>query len=814
LVVVAALGVVSTPLAAQEAVPMLINYQGELRDPGTGDPLEGTYDILLRIYNDPTDTSPTALVWNESHLGVEVEDGKFSVILGSATALSATDFSGPDRWLEMQVGAETLSPRQRMTSAAYSIVSENSRLLDGKEASEFAGSTHPHSGSDITSGTVAEARIDPAISRDSERDAAITAHAAISNAHHARYTDAEAVAAMGTKSPNNPLNHDKTTTFPELTGTAADGQIPASIARDSEIMPTVLANDGTGSGLDADKLDGAEAAALEESGEIDADIGTHAGDAGAHHTKTTSFSDLTDTATDAQIPDNISINYAAEAGNADTVDGMEGADLEESAEIDADIGTHAGDAGAHHTKTTSFSDLTDTATDAQIAASIARDSEIMPTVLAADGTGSTLDADLLDGIDSTGLAAAVHNHDGTYWRLTGDGGTSAGTDFLGTIDNQALELRVNNARALRLEPNKTSPNLIGGYETNSITAGVAGAAIAGGGGAGEENRVTDDFGTVGGGRNNLAGDGVGTTSDNPHNTVAGGYANTAVGGSATVGGGYRNTATGYVATVGGGTSNTASAYRATVSGGNGNDATADGCTVGGGNGNTASGAMAAVGGGTGNTASGYRATVGGGDRNAASHYATVPGGSYNTAAGNYSFAAGRRAAANHDGTLVWADSQDAGIASTTADEVTFRCKGGVRFISGSGGANQLVAWAPGSSSWTFSSDRNLKENFVEVDARDVLDKLSALPIAEWNFKGYPNRHIGPIAQDFHALFPLGGSDTMIDSGDLQGVALAAIQGLHKIVKEKNAKISSLEARIEALETLVKKLAESQVGGEE
>jgi hypothetical protein len=123
-----------------------------------------------------------------------------------------------------------------------------------------------------------------------------------------------------------------------------------------------------------------------------------------------------------------------------------------------------------------------------------------------------------------------------------------------------------------------------------------------------------------------------------------------------------------------------------------------------------------------------------------------------------------------------------------------------------------VSWAPGDSSWTFSSDRDLKENFVEIDTKEVLDKISRVSITEWNFRGYSQRHIGPMAQDFHALFPLGGSGTMIDSGDLQGVALAAIQGLHEVVREKDAKISSLEARIEALETLVKKLAESQ--GEE
>ncbi len=103
---------------------------------------------------------------------------------------------------------------------------------------------------------------------------------------------------------------------------------------------------------DADTVDGFEAATLEESDEIDADISAHATITDAHHVKTTSFADLTDTATDAQIPDDIMILYAMTAGDADTVDGMEGADLEESAEIDADVSSHGSDPSVHHTRYT------------------------------------------------------------------------------------------------------------------------------------------------------------------------------------------------------------------------------------------------------------------------------------------------------------------------------------------------------------------------------------------------------------------------------------------------------------------------------
>ena len=43
----------------------------------------------------------------------------------------------------------------------------------------------------------------------------------------------------------------------------------------------------------------------------------------AHHTKTTSFVELTVSVTDAQVPDDITVNYAAAAGDAATLDGQD-----------------------------------------------------------------------------------------------------------------------------------------------------------------------------------------------------------------------------------------------------------------------------------------------------------------------------------------------------------------------------------------------------------------------------------------------------------------------------------------------------------
>lgn len=86
------------------------------------------------------------------------------------------------------------------------------------------------------------------------------------------------------------------------------------------------------------------------------------------------------------------VAYAMYADNADRLGGQNSAFYRNASNINA--GTLA---------------------DARIPAAITRDSEVFSLVTAADGTGSGLDADLLDGLDSTAFAAANHNHDTRYY---------------------------------------------------------------------------------------------------------------------------------------------------------------------------------------------------------------------------------------------------------------------------------------------------------------------------------------------------------------------------------------------------------------
>jgi trimeric autotransporter adhesin len=98
-----------------------------------------------------------------------------------------------------------------------------------------------------------------------------------------------------------------------------------------------------------------------------------------------------------------------------------------------------------------------------------------------------------------------------------------------------------------------------------------------------------------------------------------------------------------------------------------------------------------VSGGLGNMAGAQAATVGGGaDNEATGDYATIPGGSGNQASGMYSFAAGHHASASHPGAFVWADSGDAMLQSTVADQFLIRSSGGVTFTTSSGPLLRLI----------------------------------------------------------------------------------------------------------------------------
>ncbi len=106
------------PLASPASAPgpsaTTVNYQGRLADP-EGNPKNGSYGMTFALYDAATGGT---LVWGpENHTAVPVSGGLFGVGLGSQTSggIPTSVWDG-DRYLEISVGGETLSPRELIRS--------------------------------------------------------------------------------------------------------------------------------------------------------------------------------------------------------------------------------------------------------------------------------------------------------------------------------------------------------------------------------------------------------------------------------------------------------------------------------------------------------------------------------------------------------------------------------------------------------------------------------------------------------------------------------------------------------------------------
>ncbi len=105
------------------------------------------------------------------------------------------------------------------------------------------------------------------------------------------------------------------------------------------------------------------------------------------------------------------------------------------------------------------------------------------------------------------------------------------------------------------------------------------------------------------------------------------------------------------------------------------------------------------------------------------------------------------------------------------------------------------------------SDRNRKHNFAAVDPQTVLERVVAMPITTWSYRFEDDaiRHIGPMAQDFHAAFGVGKTDKLIFQVDADGVALASIQALHAELEQLREDKAALQRELGSLEQRLAKL---------
>lgn len=376
---------------------------------------------------------------------------------------------------------------------------------------------------------------------------------------------------------------------------------------------------------------------------------------------------------------------------------------------------------------------------------------------------------------------------------TVSGNYSSAIGYCNTVSNyssSAFGSNITNSTANSVEigANDNHKLRISADGVNFITSGAGGFCVNGvavGGGGGDVNALS-------------------TIQVGCANTVSGGYASAI---------GYGNTASAYKSSVFGYMNcvtegfSTASGYYNVVSGGSSVAVGNLNCSIfqssfSAGISNTASGQYSSgvgiqnwasnqgsVAFGYCNTASGYCSVavgfangVSGSGSSGFGYSNTVPGyratasGYLNTAAGQYSAAFGFSNQANCDSSLVFGKCLVNNIAASTM----IGQSGGWMSLLANGEINTSSgACLTSGGTWTNASDRNLKENFVEVDKEDILTKINSLPLTKWNYKKEDSSimHIGPMAQDFYAIFGLGNSDKSVSTIDPAGVALVGVQAL-------------------------------------
>jgi hypothetical protein len=134
----------SVGLAWAATPPALINYQGVLRD-NANHPLTGTFDLVFAFY-DAAAAGDQILVDSHTAAGanaVTVDGGLFAAQLGGGTVTDGTGPGAyttltqvftdyPNVYVEVRVGAETLSPRTRVIAAAYALNAASAGSLNGQ----------------------------------------------------------------------------------------------------------------------------------------------------------------------------------------------------------------------------------------------------------------------------------------------------------------------------------------------------------------------------------------------------------------------------------------------------------------------------------------------------------------------------------------------------------------------------------------------------------------------------------------------------------------------------------------------------------
>jgi hypothetical protein len=129
-------------------VPATINYQGQVLGAG-GAPVAGPVNVDIGIWDA---ANGGTRLYREQHLNTPLANGVYTLRLGTGPTptgtFNAATFEGANRWLELAINGETLSPRQPFSSVAYALRAQDAETVDGVDSAALM----PRAGGNFTGG--------------------------------------------------------------------------------------------------------------------------------------------------------------------------------------------------------------------------------------------------------------------------------------------------------------------------------------------------------------------------------------------------------------------------------------------------------------------------------------------------------------------------------------------------------------------------------------------------------------------------------------------------------------------------------------
>lgn len=223
----------SGPEEVAAPVGTAFTYQGRLTD-GDGRPATGPCDFYFGLWDDPDEGNELG---SAEWLDAELEDGRFTALLDFGSA-----FDGTALWLEVEVQCPgdaalvELSPRQPLTAAPLAVHAD---LLAGQPGAFY-----------LDAGNLDAGTLDPG---------RYSAYADLAAEGYLDGADPGDVLtrAQGDNRFVNEAQDDSVTS-----GMIVDGQVAAGDLEDGAALAEIVDDDGSGSGLDADTVDGLHAGNL------------------------------------------------------------------------------------------------------------------------------------------------------------------------------------------------------------------------------------------------------------------------------------------------------------------------------------------------------------------------------------------------------------------------------------------------------------------------------------------------------------------------------------------------------------------------